>query len=231
MSRSAQRGASSVLAAMVTTAISVAVFAGALFLPAGRLDWPMGWAFVGFFVAFAAVGFVVLPAELIRERSRLQPDADLVDLALAGTAFVFMYPATLVVCGLDFRFAWSPPVATRIQWSSLAMLAARYAVSLWAARSNPFFSTVVRIQRERGHHVVDRGPYAVVRHPGYAGPIIGHLFLPPALGSLWGLVPTALGIAFLVLRTAYEERRLAAELQGYRDYMQRVRWRLVPLLW
>jgi protein-S-isoprenylcysteine O-methyltransferase Ste14 len=220
-----------VLTAIVTTIATYALVVGALLIPAGCLDWPAGCAFVGFLVGLAAVGFMVLPSELIRERNRLQPDARLVDLALAGSAFVFWYPVTLIVCGLDFRFGWSPRVPETVQWSSFAVLAAGYGFSLWAACSNPFFSTVVRVQRERGHHVIDRGPYAFVRHPGYAGPSVGHLLLPVALGSLWGLVPTVIGTVFLALRTTYEERRLAAELEGYRGYMQRVRWRLVPLVW
>lgn len=219
------------LNAAIATIVGDVLLAAALFVPAGHLGWPMGWAFVGFLVAFSAVGFMVLPADLIAERSRLQPDARPADLVLAGLAFVFLYPGTLVVCGVDFRFAWSRTVPGSIQWLSFALLAVGYALSLWAARSNPFFSTVVRIQRERGHHVIARGPYAFVRHPGYAGPLIGHLVLPLALGSLWGLIPAVAGAAFLVLRTAYEDRTLATELEGYRDYTQRVRWRLIPQVW
>jgi protein-S-isoprenylcysteine O-methyltransferase Ste14 len=232
MTRGNKGGAATpVLRAIVTTMALDVLLVGALFVPAGRLDWPMGWAFVGFLVGFAVVGFIVLPSELIGERSRRHPDARPVDLVLAGLAFMFLYPATLVVCGLDFRFAWSPTVLGPVQWLSFGILAAGYGFSLWAARSNPFFSTVVRIQRERDHYVIARGPYAFVRHPGYAGPLIGHLVLPVALGSLWGLIPAAAGVGFLVLRTVYEDRTLATELEGYRDYIQRVRWRLIPRVW
>lgn len=217
--------------AIIATIVFNLLLVAALFVPARRLDWPMGWAFVGFLLAVALVGFLVLPAELIAERTRGQPDARPLDVLIAGLAFVLLYPGTLIVCGWDFRFGWSPTIPTPVQWSSFVLLVAGYGFSLWAARSNPFFSTVVRIQRERGHHVVDRGPYALVRHPGYAGPIIGHLALPLALGSLWGVIPAVLGCAFLVLRTAYEDRTLAGELDGYREYQQRVRWRLVPHLW
>jgi protein-S-isoprenylcysteine O-methyltransferase Ste14 len=202
-----------------------------LFLPARSIDWPAGWMLIGFFAVISVVGFAVLPADLIAERSRAQPDARLRDLVLAGPAFVFLYPGTLVVCGLDFRFQWSPPIFPALRWLAFGLCIAGYGFSLWAARSNPFFSTVVRIQHERGHRVIDQGPYALVRHPGYAGPIVAHLVIPIALGCLWGLIPALMGIAFLALRTRYEDERLAAELAGYREYRQRVRWRLIPGIW
>jgi protein-S-isoprenylcysteine O-methyltransferase Ste14 len=217
--------------AIVATIAVTLLLAAALFIPARRLDWPMGWAVVVFLLAFSLVGFLILPAELIAERSRGQPDARPLDVLIAGLALLFLYPATLIVCGGNFRFGWSPTIPMRLQWLSFAVVVAGYGCSLWAARSNPFFSTVVRIQHERGHRVVDRGPYALVRHPGYAGPIISHLVLPLALGSLWGLIPAAVGCTFLALRAVYEERTLARELDGYRDYMHRVRWRLVPRVW
>lgn len=220
------------MARAVASTLALGVFlALALFVPAGRLSWPMAWAVLLFYMAFSAAGFLLLPEALIEERSRLPQDTQPADLLIAGLAFVFLYPATLVVCGLDARWHWSPPIPAAIQGAALAVFALGYALSLWAARSNPFFSAVVRIQRERGHHVIASGPYAFVRHPGYAGPILGHLCLPIALGSLRGLVPAALGIAFLVLRTAYEERTLARDLPGYREYALRVRWRLIPGLW
>ena len=170
-------------------------------------------------------------AHEVVERTRSQPDARPLDLLLAGFAFVLIMPVTAVVAGYDARFGWSPRIPTAVQALAFAVFAAGYCFALWAARHNRFFSTVVRIQRERGHHVVDTGPYALVRHPGYAGSIPAHLALPIALGSLWALVPTAAGVAFLIARTAYEDRTLRDELPGYREYVQRVRWRLCPGVW
>lgn len=120
---------------------------------------------------------------------------------------------------------------TGLRLSALAIFALGYAVSLWAAWSNPFFSSVVRVRRERGHHVVAGGPSAFVRHPGYAGPIAAHRGLPIALGSWWGLLPALLGCGLVVVRLRYEERVLAGDLPGYRDYIRRVRWRLLPRIW
>jgi protein-S-isoprenylcysteine O-methyltransferase Ste14 len=217
--------------AAFSSVIFGAMLAASLFGPAGHLRWPMAWAFLVFYAVFAGVGTLTLDPALLAERTRFQTDVRGWDLGLATAAFALMLPGTLVVCGYDARFGWSPPIPPLAQWLALATYAVGYSFSLWAAYSNPFFSTVVRIQRERGHHVIEAGPYAFVRHPGYAGPIVGHLALPIALGSLWGLVPTVAGTAFLILRTAYEDRTLAQELPGYREYMLRVPWRLCRHVW
>ena len=217
--------------AVVSTVVFGAMLALSLFASARTLAWPMAWAVLALYAAFSIVGLVVLPPELIAERTSLPSDTQPRDLLIAGLAMLFMYPISLVICGLDVRGHWSPVLPATLRLLALAIFAVGYAISLWAAASNPFFSAVVRIQSERGHHVVANGPYAFVRHPGYAGPIVAHLALPIALGSLWGVLPALLGCGALVLRLLFEEGVLVANLQGYRDYTQRVPWRLVPRVW
>ena len=202
-----------------------------LFGSAHRLDWPMAWAFMLVNVVFMVVGFLLLPPDLIKERSRLTSGGQPLDLIIAGLMGFFLMPVTWIVCGLDARFRWSPAIPTAIQWAALSLFIIGNGIGLWAARTNRFLSTVVRIQSERGHYVVDSGPYAYVRHPAYGGWLVAYLALPIALGSLWGLIPAALGVVFMVLRTLYEEATLADELRGYGDYMRKVRWRLVPGIW
>ncbi len=216
--------------AAVSTIATLLGIAACLFVPAGRLDWPMAWAVVAYFAAYSAGGFYFLDPGLIAERSGIPPDAQRADLALAGLAFVLLYPVSLVVSGLDARDAASP-IPAPLAWTSFAVFAAGYSFSLWAAATNPFFSAAVRIQRERGHHVIDSGPYAWVRHPGYAGALLAHLALPLALGAPRALLPAALGALLLSLRAVREERRLVRELPGYEDYAVRVRHRLVPGVW
>jgi protein-S-isoprenylcysteine O-methyltransferase Ste14 len=89
----------------------------------------------------------------------------------------------------------------------------------------------VRIQRERGHHVVSAGPYAIVRHPGYVSAIIIFAGMALALASWWALVPAAWASAILILRTSWEDALLRAELDGYADYARRARFRLAPGIW
>jgi protein-S-isoprenylcysteine O-methyltransferase Ste14 len=97
--------------------------------------------------------------------------------------------------------------------------------------TNEFFSRDVRIQEDRGHAVVSDGPYRLVRHPGYAGFIVATLATPLVLGSLWALIPAALATAGLVVRTALEDRTLKEELDGYREFAQQTRYRLLPGIW
>jgi protein-S-isoprenylcysteine O-methyltransferase Ste14 len=217
--------------AVVSTLALIIVAGGSFFVPAGSWSSPTMWGLLLFFAVYSVVGYLWLDPGLIEERTSIPRDTRADDVLLGGPAFLLLLPGTLIVCGFDARHGWSPPMPPALQWPALAVFAAGYCFSLWAAHTNRFFSTVVRIQHERGHHLVDTGPYAFVRHPGYAGPLIGHLALPIALGSLWGLVPAIVGGALLMLRADYEERRLAAELAGYADYMRRVRWRAFPGLW
>ncbi|MDQ8757088.1 isoprenylcysteine carboxylmethyltransferase family protein [Sphingosinicella sp. LHD-64] len=125
---------------------------------------------------------------------------------------------------------WSTVPGWLVALGYAAMLAG-IAVTAWAQAVNPFFEPGVRIQSERHHHVVDTGPYRLVRHPGYVAALLLFFGMALALGSLWALVPAAIAAALLVLRTAWEDRLLQAELPGYADYARRVRGRLIPFLW
>ena len=130
----------------------------------------------------------------------------------------------------DGRFHWSHLP----WWGCLAgyavMLAGFFGVT-WATSVNKFFEPSVRIQTDRGHRVIDTGPYRIVRHPGYVFAFAFFLGIPLALGSLWGLIPALIMSALLVVRTVLEDRTLQAELPGYKEYAGRVRYRLIPGVW
>jgi protein-S-isoprenylcysteine O-methyltransferase Ste14 len=207
------------------------VFAAVLFGCSGSVRWPMAWAFLAWYGLNAVAGFALMPRGLIEERSRIPADRESRDLLWAGLAVLFLFPASLATSALDVRFSVSPALPPALRAVASGVFVLGYALALWAAHVNPFFSAVVSIQRERGHRVVERGPYAIVRHPGYAGPMLGHLALPVALGSLLGLAPAALGCGFLALRALHEERRLLRELAGYAEYAARVRFRILPHVW
>lgn len=133
-----------------------------------------------------------------------------------------------IVAGLDHRFMWSPVFRIWLNVLGLILCAMGYGFAVWAMAVNRFFISTVRIQTERGHMVCDSGPYQFMRHPGYAGNILPLVGIVLALSSLWTLVPVAVAVIITVIRTALEDRTLQEELPGYREYAQRVRYRLIP---
>jgi protein-S-isoprenylcysteine O-methyltransferase Ste14 len=206
--------------------------AGILFGAASRTEWLQAWLFLATYTAVIVVAFVVVDPAVIQERSHVQRGNNRLDMVLASVSFLFFFPGTLLVAGLDaVRFQWSVPIPFAAQIAALAVFVAGYGFSLWAMVTNKFFSCFVRIQSERGHHPIQTGPYALVRHPGYAGAILGSLALPFALGSLWAIVPAIIGSCLLIVRTACEDRTLKKELGGYQEYAAQVRWRLLPGVW
>jgi protein-S-isoprenylcysteine O-methyltransferase Ste14 len=122
-----------------------------------------------------------------------------------------------------------------LPWSVVALgyalFAASMALGTWAQAVNKFFEPSVRIQTDRGHKVVDSGPYGWVRHPGYVSALLMFPAMALTLGSLWALVPAALAGLVVIVRTRWEDQTLHAELAGYREYAQRVRYRLLPGVW
>ncbi len=151
--------------------VLILVYAALLFGAAGRLDWAAGWAYLGIYVAFIALNAILLlpgRRELIAERGRVAPNTQRWDLVLAAS-YTLTGPTVLVVGGLDRRFGWTEPFPPVVLIAAGVVMALGYGLFSWAMVSNPFFSTVVRIQADRGHTVATGGPYRVVRHPGYAG--------------------------------------------------------------
>ena len=134
----------------------------------------------------------------------------------------------VIVAGLDHRFDWSPAFPLWLIVLGFILISIGYAFAAWALVENRFFSSVVRIQVDRGHVVCDSGPYRMVRHPGYAGTILALPGIVLALSSVWTMIPAVVALIIAVIRTALEDRALQEELPGYRDYTRRVRYRLIP---
>jgi len=218
--------------AAVFTLAELLLLGGCLFGAAGQFLWPMAWAVLGVFVVLKAACFAFVDSDLIIERAAPGPGVDRVDVVLATLGYLSIYPGEFVVAGLDaVRFGPAIPIPQSAQVTALLVFALGYGFVFWAVRSNPFFATFVRIQDDRDHSVVSSGPYALIRHPGYAGVLLAHLAVPFALGSSWALVPAAIGTIFFVARTSREDRTLRDHLAGYREYQARVRWRLLPGVW
>lgn len=212
--------------------IRVVFFLGAtgavLFLSAGRLNLPYFWVFLGLVAAaFLAMAFLMDP-DLMRERMKPGPGG--LDRSLRFVIMPF-YTAHLLVAGLDAgRYHWSV-VPAWLQVVGMICVAAGYGLSAWAARVNRFFSPVVRIQAERGHHLITGGPYRFIRHPGYLSSLLLLIAGGPALGSWRAMLANLVPVVLLFRRVILEDRFLHANLEGYADYARRCRYRLIPGGW
>jgi len=211
------------------------ILLAAFFLPAGSLNWPEAWLVLFLYIFFSLAAFIWMKRndpELLAERisRRSKKESKSWDNRIM-VVYSFLMLALVVLSGLDrVRFGWSR-VPTWIKTAAFPLFVIPGYLFFRVIRVNHFLSERVRIQEDRGHTVCDTGPYAVIRHPMYTAIILFTLLLPPALGSLYGLIPAAFVGALMVLRTALEDRTLKRELPGYPEYAARVRYRLVPGIW
>jgi len=223
----------------VKSTFAVLLGAACLFIAAGRLDWRVGWVYVGVMALNQVINALVLwrrSPDLLAERSQMREGTKGWD-RLLSVLMAMVGPFSIwITAGLGVRWNWGGADGTggaslAVQAAGLGLVALGSWVTLWAMASNRFFAATVRIQTERGHTVAQSGPYRFVRHPGYAGAIVFDLATPLALGAVWAFLPAALTAAVIVLRTALEDRTLQEELAGYCEYAARVRFRLFPGVW
>ena len=209
------------------------IFLLCLFLPAGNWAWARGWLF---FVVIVAASIVITlylrraNPDVIAARVNRHEGTKGWDRLLLGILIPAIVSILPVAALDDGRFHWLP-VPWWVCGIGYVLLIAGLAGMTWAESVNRFFEPTVRIQTDRGHKVIDTGPYALVRHPGYVAACLLFMGMPLALGSLWALIPAVLSCLLLVLRTIWEDRTLRNELVGYEEYTQRVRYRLVPGVW
>jgi len=210
------------------------VFGCAVFISAGDIGWIMGWVVLVFMIGgmtAASLAMARVSPDLLAERLSLKGGVQKGDLVLAYLIAIVIPLAILITAGLDRRFGWGERLPFAARLGGLVLMALGQQLMYRAMLANRFFSSVVRIQTERGHHVVTTGPYRVVRHPGYVGILLYWIGTPLTLGSAWALLPAALDVSVTVLRAALEDRTLHGELTGYAEYAQRVRYRLIPYVW
>lgn len=217
------------LNALIKFTCGVLLTALLIFLPAGTLDYPQGWLFLGLlFVPMLIAGFVMFfksPDFLARrldgkEKQGTQKGV----VAVSGLMFLTGF----VVAGLDHRFGWSQmPLPVTIGASVLFLLA--YALYAEVMGENAYLSRTVKV--EEGQKVVDTGLYGIVRHPMYMATLLLFLMMPIVLGSWFALMVFAFYPAIIIVRLKAEEELLTKELPGYAEYKQKVKYRLLPFIW
>jgi protein-S-isoprenylcysteine O-methyltransferase Ste14 len=217
----------------VRETMGVLFMALALFWPAGGVQWWQAWALLALTSAWIIATAIVIwrhNPDLFAERLGPRKGAKRWDTTLGAIRGILQL-VLLVVAGFDHRYGWSTTISTAAEVFALAISTLGYSLVVWATASNAFFSSIVRIQSERGHTVVTGGPYQYVRHPAYAGGILTALSTPILLGSWWAFLLGLIDAFLVVLRTSLEDRTLSAELPGYPEYSLRVRRRLLPGIW
>lgn len=210
----------------------IALFGVALFGPAGTFDYWQAWVLLAGYAALSLVFLVyagVTNPDLVRRRLRTGPAAETrprQKIVVAGVYVVFA--ALLVVSALDRRFGWSH-VPTAVCWLGDVLVLLGLGITLLVVLQNNYAAATITV--EAGQTVVTTGLYGLVRHPMYSATLIMMAGIPLALGSYWGLLVLLAAVPVFAVRILDEEKALAEELAGYRDYLHAVRYRLVPGVW
>jgi protein-S-isoprenylcysteine O-methyltransferase Ste14 len=217
---------------LVFTLVEFVVFGAMLFVPAGTFNYWQAWVFLVVVAIPAWIPSIYLllrnPAALeARMRGGPAAEARMAQKVVMGGLYLSLV-AMVVVSALDHRFGWSP-VPTTICLAGDALVAAGLGVVALVIIQNSYAAATVQVREDQ--KVVSTGLYGLVRHPMYTGNVIMMVGIPLALGSYWGLVLVLPGLIVLASRIHDEEKLLQKELDGYREYTQRVRYRLVPYMW
>jgi len=215
---------------MIQTVLTLFLQGAILFVTAWSFKWSWAWIFISTGVIILIINAMVLPKEVIEERGKKKENVKKWDKILT-TINIFPLLGIYVLSGLDYRFHWTNSLSSGIHIIGLALVFLGSMIFTWSMVSNKFFSTMVRIQDDRDHKVATKGPYKYVRHPGYVGFIIMCIATPVSLGSLYALTMAILVCIIFIIRTKLEDKTLAAELSGYKEYSKQVKYKLIPFLW
>jgi protein-S-isoprenylcysteine O-methyltransferase Ste14 len=209
--------------------LAVLILGAMFFLTAGTLNYWQAWIYMAILLipmCLVLVYFLKKDPELLERRLRLkekEPEQKAI--------IKFSYPLFLVAFlmpGFDRRWGWSTVPVWTVIAANIIVLAA-YGLFVRVMRENRYLSRIVEVEHEQ--MLIDTGPYAVVRHPMYAAVIPLYLFSPLALGSFWSLIPAAFIPLVIIARIFNEEKVLSRELEGYRKYARRVKYRVIPGIW
>jgi protein-S-isoprenylcysteine O-methyltransferase Ste14 len=218
--------------ALRSSLLGAVAMAGLLFLPAGTIDYWQGWVFMAVFVGASSAITVYLAIndpKLLERRMNAGPAAEKEPTQKVVMVFAMIgFIALLVLPALDHRFGWSQ-VSSYIALAGDALIALGFLLVFLVLKANPYGASTIQIAE--GQKVISTGPYALVRHPMYAGALPLIIGVPLALGSWWGLLVLLLFMPALIWRLLDEENFLAKNLPGYVEYEGKVKYRLIPHIW
>jgi protein-S-isoprenylcysteine O-methyltransferase Ste14 len=229
-------GGTSMKTSIVVNSLVFILLLLAPFLASGDWTWNLGWIYTGSMILYTLVSRIIairLHPGFARERvtAGAKPDTKGWDRWIVPLVALWLPLVAVLLAGLDRRLGWSASLPGGVHWLGLALFSFGSTIGTWAMAVNAFFSSHVRIQKDRGHAVVATGPYAIVRHPAYVTGMIAMCGIPFLLDSLVAFAPILPLCIGIVVRTALEDRTLIAELPGYREYARKVRFRLLPGVW
>jgi len=216
-------------AAVLRYLLAIIVFGLIFFLPAGTIRYWEAWIYCGITLIPILFVFIYLlknNPELLERRTRMREKEQPQKLIVKLSMFIFVL--AFIIPGLDYRFNWSyVPVAVVIIADVIVL--AGYFIFFLVMKENAYASRIVEV--EKGQKVISTGPYSIVRHPMYLGVFLMYLLSPIALGSFWAIIAFIPLPVLVIFRIFNEEQVLVKELPGYKDYMQKVKYRLIPFVW
>lgn len=214
---------------LVKCVLGITLTALLIFLPAGTLSFVNGWVLMGIlFVPMLASGFIMMIKNPALLEKRLKMDEKQKEQKTLVAISSLMFVVGFVVAGLDFRFGWLRlPTLVTVMATVIFLFA--YLLYAEVLRENTYLSRTVEIQQNQ--KVIDTGLYSVVRHPMYASSVLLFLSMPLILGSLYSFIVFLVYPFVIARRIKYEEQLLEKELSGYKEYKQKVKYRLVPFVW
>ena len=217
------------ISAILRLVIGIPMIGAMLFLPAGTLNYWQAWTWLAALLVPMGISLVYLyriDPKLLERRTRTEETRPEQRRIILASVVYFL--VIFIVPGFDVRYGWSNVPA----WLSLVadgIVLASYVLYMLVLKTNTYASRVIEV--EQGQQVITHGPYALVRHPMYLAMILMMTATPLALGSYWAMLPSIAFIALLAARAKNEEELLQKELKGYREYMQKTRYRLFPGVW